>query len=332
MSEAGAVPFSQRLILHIGPHKTGSTAIQNFFFERGARLSERGVLYPEAGRHPDFPNQHWLFGDAVARGDESYLKPFVAQLTAEIEARAPHTIVLSTETLARQGIGPKHFERVLALFPHARIEWALLLRAPLGLAKSRYSEQVRQGLLRYPEKIADMVDDRFLDQLGRIRALAELSRDAPIRIASFDAIKGALVEHFLRMLDLADSFDPDWHDRSTHESLPASAIELFRYVNWLPERVAGPLRWRITRLVWRNESWLPRLRRNLDGLDAALEPYWADCRAMERLFFDGQDAGLVPPDRATGDIDAIVAANAPLASRVLAYHPGRIPVSGDPRG
>ena len=39
-----------KIVLHIGRHKTGSTAIQNFLFEnRQVLLNRFGVLYPETG-------------------------------------------------------------------------------------------------------------------------------------------------------------------------------------------------------------------------------------------------------------------------------------------
>ncbi|MQA73283.1 MAG: hypothetical protein GEU88_02840 [Solirubrobacterales bacterium] len=41
-----------RLYLHIGRHKTGSTAIQHFFAANRAKLREQGLLYPQAGRPP----------------------------------------------------------------------------------------------------------------------------------------------------------------------------------------------------------------------------------------------------------------------------------------
>lgn len=38
----------KRVFVHIGPHKTASTAIQKHFFERRAALRSDGVLYPES--------------------------------------------------------------------------------------------------------------------------------------------------------------------------------------------------------------------------------------------------------------------------------------------
>ena len=40
----------KKLFLHIGTHKTGTTAIQNFAFANAERLLEMGILYPRTGR------------------------------------------------------------------------------------------------------------------------------------------------------------------------------------------------------------------------------------------------------------------------------------------
>lgn len=279
------------------------------------------MLYPKAGRHPDFPAQHWLVGDALDRGDEDYLRRFADELADEIEAANPQAVLLSTETLARKDIGAEHYERMARLFPKADLEWVLLFRNPISLAKSRYSEHVRQGLLRYPATLADIVSEPYLGQLGRMRALAQAAPTASIRVASFDQIKDRLVENFLAMLGYEEAFDADWKDISTHESLPEGATELSRYVNTLPERFARPLRLALTRLAWRHSRWFPTMRADTGRLERMIAPFQADCRAIERLFFDGQETGLLPKGFVEHNVKPLVAANAAVASQVSAYQP-----------
>jgi hypothetical protein len=42
-------------LLHIGPHKTGSTAVQGAFHLARERLAAQGVVYPGQGRQPLWP-------------------------------------------------------------------------------------------------------------------------------------------------------------------------------------------------------------------------------------------------------------------------------------
>lgn len=45
------LPAGTRL-LHIGPHKTGTTAVQGALFAAKERLPEYGVAFPAHSRHP----------------------------------------------------------------------------------------------------------------------------------------------------------------------------------------------------------------------------------------------------------------------------------------
>lgn len=321
MCEKVTVPFSKKLFIHIGPHKTGTTSIQEFFYHRDQHILSKGVLYPKAGRHPEFGNQHWLFGNAVACEDEAYINEFASELAAEIEANDPETVILSSEALARENIGVEHFQRVLAMFPHADVEWVMLLRNPLGLSKSRYSEQARQGELCYPKTIKDLANTRILGQLQRLQSLTRASQQPRIRLASFEMVKSNLVKHFLNMLDLETCFDPTWKDTPANKSIPPSAIELFRYVNLLPDRIARPFRARVVRLASSHRARFPKMQIRTEDVYPALQPFYADCRAMEALFFDGEDVGLVTGSVPASDVKEIVAANVSLASRVSAYSP-----------
>lgn len=289
------IPYSKRLIVHIGPHKTGSTAIQKYFFKHYSGLLENGVLYPHAGRHPDFPNQHWLLGHAVCTNDASYLKKFAADLATEIEAANPETVILSTEALARKTAGRSQYAMIAELFPNAQIEWAVLLRNPSSLVKSLYSEHVRRGLLSYPQVMSSLAHPEYIGQLGRLCNLAEAAACGRVRLASFDEIKGNLVENFLEMLGLRNCFDPNWRDVSAHEALPMNAAEWFRFVNVMPERLARPVRARMTRWIWKYGHYLPKLQSSTKGMQAALGPFYAECRAIELLFFGGRDSGLLGP-------------------------------------
>src|SRR6185437_8931332 len=47
-----------RLLLHVGLHKTGTTAVQTALAAAAGRLRERHLLYPKAGRPADFDGHH----------------------------------------------------------------------------------------------------------------------------------------------------------------------------------------------------------------------------------------------------------------------------------
>lgn len=94
-----------RIILHIGQHKTGSTALQAALWGDRPRLRRLGILYPAAGHmrpKPNFlaPSHNGLFfGLNGTKGPSTWqtLDEMQAQFAAEIEEHQPHTVVVSSE-------------------------------------------------------------------------------------------------------------------------------------------------------------------------------------------------------------------------------------------
>lgn len=89
-----------RLYLHIGTHKTGTTAVQHFLASNRERLEEVGVLYPEAGCPPVDGamsyGQH-LLAHAITRPDERNARAWQAFREELTESQAKIAIVSSEE-------------------------------------------------------------------------------------------------------------------------------------------------------------------------------------------------------------------------------------------
>src|SRR5579875_1433024 len=87
------------LLLHIGPHKTGTTAIQGAFHLARERLAARGVFYPGRGRQP-------LLAVLAVTGQPALLgegRPSMKRwdgLAAALRARDGQRVVLSSEFFA----------------------------------------------------------------------------------------------------------------------------------------------------------------------------------------------------------------------------------------
>ena len=61
------------LILHIGTHKTGTTAIQTAFRQHAARLEMRGIIYPRL--HPRHAGHHGLIAEETGLPPAFHLRP-----------------------------------------------------------------------------------------------------------------------------------------------------------------------------------------------------------------------------------------------------------------
>lgn len=84
-----------KMLIHVGPYKSGTTAFQNYMWHHRNTLLSEGVLYPESGIVTARWGPRHLH---LARGsDETVVKAF-GSLRAEIASNSnAHTVVLSSE-------------------------------------------------------------------------------------------------------------------------------------------------------------------------------------------------------------------------------------------
>jgi hypothetical protein len=127
-------------ILHVGPHKTGTTAIQSALHVARDDLAGQGVRYASRGRH-DGDASRYVTGLAVRSRDRSMAE---AQWAAVVEAlrddRYPRRI-FSSETLANaddEAVG-----RVLA--PLRQVRVVLVARSLVRLIPSQYQQLAQRG-------------------------------------------------------------------------------------------------------------------------------------------------------------------------------------------
>jgi hypothetical protein len=294
-----AIDFDGPVHLHIGPHKTGTTAIQLFCDRNYEALAEAGVLYPLAGRRTS--ERRWIMHHplflAAIRGRDAELADHLAALEEEIAARRPRALLFSSETLARETLDETPFRRLIAAFPRAERRWILLLRRQDGLLRSRYVEEVRRMLLRWPQGLRDLDDPKYLDHRLRLETLrARVGRDA-IAPLSFELARGDLTGAFLGAIGVTP--EPGWAAAErVNESLPWRTVALLRRTNALPR----PLARRAHRLALRATAALRRrgLGALLEGRDPLGEAearrvvaqYRASNEEVARRWFGGAEIGL----------------------------------------
>ena len=133
------------LFLHIGPHKTGTTAIQTAFADNAAALRRRGVLYPKCNW--SYPAQHRLafaMKDKVNPADGS-----APDFTFELEAlcRAleksdlPRALISSEECFA---CPPARIKALKAAVPAKRITILAYPRRPDTFLISCHNQKTKQ--------------------------------------------------------------------------------------------------------------------------------------------------------------------------------------------
>lgn len=178
-------PSRPRLILHIGTHKTGTSALQSALEARRDALRALGVLYPQTHRPPwpELP-KHCSVYQAAAGGDAAMQARERDTLLAEFEASGAHTLLLSEEGLSEPD------ERIVAFFAPwtARfdIEVLCFLRRQDLFVEALFNQFVREAARRESRPILTFA--RAPATRARLDYHALLSRwsGLPARVQALD--------------------------------------------------------------------------------------------------------------------------------------------------
>lgn len=129
-------------LLHIGPHKTGTSAIQGALYLARKRLAAEGVVYPGQGRTVLWPilavtGQPPLHGEPQPK--ISYWENLVAQITAAGDQR----VVLSSEFFAQSDDATAR--RVVTDLGADRVHVVVTLRSLTRILPSQWQQYIQNG-------------------------------------------------------------------------------------------------------------------------------------------------------------------------------------------
>ena len=279
--------FTGDVLIHIGPHKTGSTSIQRCLADNYAALLEEGVLYPEAGRRgrKGVEHLHHPLALALAAGDRDACAAFVDDVAVELGQGQVRLVILSSEVLARGKLPADVFAEARALFPRANVRWLFYVRRQDELLLSLYAEGIKERLIAWPRGIAFYDTSAFLDHRMRYEKLRSAVADDPILVASFDDEKRELIPAFLRRLGVPPHVISETKVHA-NPSLPWSVLHVLRVTNALPKplaRLAGGL-------VRAAAGILPQREKPLTADERQdVRRRYADSNLwIERSFFEGR--------------------------------------------
>jgi len=135
--------FMTRLVLHIGSHKAGSTAIQSACARNTPLLAKAGVLYPTE-LFPNYPQQHSELTQLVRSGDEAAIAGFADKIAALLQTGGESTLFLSGEDLSSLARHDEIFplaEALRTVFDEIRV--VLVIRRKADYVMSHFNHFLR---------------------------------------------------------------------------------------------------------------------------------------------------------------------------------------------
>jgi hypothetical protein len=223
-----------KVILHIGPHKTGTTSIQAFLHRNSAALRKHGFFYPQT--QEDGQNHHDLVRGL--RDPSTFLSTTkrIQELLKESESSGCHSVILSSEMFVEHEV-PIH------LLKSIFIGWEVVVLAYIRRPDDHISASYAQ-LLREPEcRRTQTIDEHPAPYDSSYQSVFPkwFPHFAPgeMVIAPFDPtqwLEGNLIADFCQMIGLDSRIQSELGaNRIIHrnKSLPAGLQEVLRRSNAL---------------------------------------------------------------------------------------------------
>jgi hypothetical protein len=226
-------------LLHIGPHKTGTSAIQGALHAARERLAAAGVIYPGRGRQTLWPILA-ITGQPALLGEP---RPNIAHwdlLVQAVAAAGDQRVVLSSEFFAetQDSVIP----RVVSELGGERVHVVVTLRPLWKIMPSQWQQYVQNGFrMPYGEWLAGILRQppktptpgfwrrhRHDDLVGRWAAVAGPQNVTVVVVDESD--RTMLLRTFEAMLGLPDRFLA-LADDVANRSLTLAETEIVRRLN-----------------------------------------------------------------------------------------------------
>lgn len=222
----------RKLILHVGPHKTGSTYLQHCLARNRVGLAEAGILHPGTERRGrgfnlDVAAMRWL-------RDAADLDAAVEGLGAGIPDTG--TLLWSSENFSH--LTPDKLARVAARFEGRDVEVIFHLRRLHGLWPSSWQSRVRHGadhsFEEYLLAASGSEETDIVPQARQIEAMIAAFGRPSLRIFVYDNLMAAGEDLFAHFLCEVLGLDPGTFEIPRGLSNPSYSpvqIELVRCLN-----------------------------------------------------------------------------------------------------
>ncbi len=205
-----SAPRRKRLVLHIGYHRTGSSALQAFLFENRVALRQHGVVYPQplAPRISHLEIARSVFPDRITWLTEDYVFEDVLAHHRRVidDAPAGSTIVLSCEELTYFESAPERMAQLRAAFAGIETKVVAYIRRPADFLGSLYNYAVLHGaLLSFSDFIVDQVPPDSAKFSRRLAPWRQTFGEGHVIVRDYDDLQEDLASDFLTAIGKSEA-------------------------------------------------------------------------------------------------------------------------------
>jgi hypothetical protein len=207
----------KKVILHIGFHKTGTSALQEYFSENRETLKKHGVFYPQSlnEKYSGNVDLSWVFNEnapsyAKLNPDEKIqIETFYKE---QIEKTDCETVIISSEDFSLLDAQLKSIECLKSFLSGYEVTIIAYVREPMEFMFSLYSHAVRSGLLTcsFQTYISKHYNFRAADFALRLQSWRRIFPESSFvvkKFASKEFYGGALVSDFFHSIGVDIELD-----------------------------------------------------------------------------------------------------------------------------
>ncbi len=250
------------IVLHIGPHKTATTYIQNNLYEARDQLKAHGWIYPEIGTLM-LTGHHDLAHDAPRFVEpDSEMAGAMTDLARSARAE-DHNLLFSAEGFCRWTAAK--LNALAARLEAETLDLVYVVRDPLDTFYSYWAEEMKQGFsVSFPERLSEHLNSPMASE--RLNPMVDLNRmigldNIRLHAVPFEVLRNRKIDIFEHICEKVLGL-PDMkaaNDRPENTSFPIELTEFLRVmtliagggIRRMPE--GSDLRQRFTNIVLHNE-------------------------------------------------------------------------------
>lgn len=184
-----------KIYLHIGTHKTGTTAIQSFAADNRKLLAEYGVHWPKERLKPH-AKQHSTLALNMRAGKHDEVRAYLDRAFKDAKASAAESLFLSGEAFSH--LGEANVQRFLAMLGGHDVEVILFFRNVYSYAVSALNQQIKSHEKLLPLSSLVSVTRTHLNYSALLQRWEDALSPEQIKIWNYEDEKKNLLPRFFK--------------------------------------------------------------------------------------------------------------------------------------